>query len=70
LNGFLHVPFRFDTAGSEIIFHHASYDAAGPIAPIDTCPRGYDEASKGPVGARVEVAARSKQHDSKVLSSL
>jgi len=70
LNGFLHVPFRFDTAGSEIIFHHASYDAAGPIALIDAYPRKYDEATREPVEARVEVARRSKQYDSEVLSSL
>ena len=69
LNGHLHVPFRFDNAGSEIIFHHTPYDAVGRITDIEAPSVGYGKSLPEPTGIKIEDVAPKRQYDSDVISS-
>ena len=69
LYGFLQVPFRFENAGSEIIFHHTAYDALSSMAGAELPSVGYDEPETEPARPEIEVIEAKRQYDSKVPSS-
>jgi len=70
LNGFLHVPFRFENAGSEIIFHHTPYDAVSSMPGAEIRSVKYDKPALEPARPEIQAVKADRQCDSEVVSSL
>ncbi|MBN2138011.1 MAG: hypothetical protein JW720_09400 [Sedimentisphaerales bacterium] len=63
MDGFLHVPFRFDSTGSEIIFHHTSYDTAGSIAPAKIDIPSHVRTLTAPAASIIETIGANRQRN-------
>lgn len=68
LEGHLHVPFRFDNTGSEIIFHHTPYDAVGPIGDTGAPSPGYGKPPVREERVRIDDVEAKRQRDGEVIS--